>query len=175
MDVSDEEEVATVLNRLHKVNLHGAANSDEWRQLIDEYFLSSAEAENEDSDDSMDSDIESADNPPTALPLEDTEDRALVFDAAGDVLQTIEGDYVSEDHAQELQKAQNFKCNCKMNDGQPCYMAFSPENITQRRDLMLELTTGKCWPFIFGYAIICVIQVADCFSRSCVKDVYIME
>jgi hypothetical protein len=38
------------------------------------------------------------------------------------------------DAGQEIKKARKFRCTCKSNEGKPCNLLFTPEEMVKRRD-----------------------------------------
>ena len=70
-----------------------------------------------------------------ANPLEEVteEDHPLMVDPSITMLQLVEGKYVS-DAGQEIKKARKFRCTCKSNEGKPCNLLFTPEEMVKRRD-----------------------------------------
>ncbi|KAF3854303.1 hypothetical protein F7725_022358 [Dissostichus mawsoni] len=91
------------------------------------------------------SDSPDTDSSPQTTDAEDeedtTEDGPLVSDPVTETLQTAAGYYVSEDSANETEKA--CACSCTFNNGVPCDTRFTPEEMVKTRDQMNEMTSGK--------------------------------
>ncbi|KAF3837845.1 hypothetical protein F7725_009613 [Dissostichus mawsoni] len=80
-----------------------------------------------------------------------TEDGPLVSDPVAETLQTAAGYYVSEDSANETEKARAYRCSCTFNNGVPCYTRFTPEEMVKTRDQMNEMTSDKLTAIIRFY------------------------
>ncbi|KAI9532047.1 hypothetical protein NQZ68_035384 [Dissostichus eleginoides] len=103
---SREEEIARLLN---SNIVRGTASDEQWVQLITDYFLTALVEVAPLSGSDSESDSPDTDSSPQTTDAEDeedtTEDGPLVSDPVAETLQTAAGYYVSEDSANETEKA----------------------------------------------------------------------
>ena len=64
-------------------------------------------------------------------------------DEAQSVLNQVQGEFVSEDSADDLDKAKRFTCSCKLYDGTPCYKRYTPGELVRRRMQVHGITPGR--------------------------------
>ena len=137
---SREEQIARLLN---SNIVRGTASDEQWLQLITDYFLTVPVEVAPLSGPDSESDTDSSPQTTGAEEDEDTtEERPLLNDPVAETLQSV-WHYVSEDSAQEIERAHDYRCSCTFNDGVPCYTRYTPEEMVKRRDQMNEMTNGK--------------------------------
>ncbi|KAL3045312.1 hypothetical protein OYC64_013556 [Pagothenia borchgrevinki] len=137
---SREEKIARLLN---SNIVRGTASDEQWVQLITDYFLTAPVEVAPLSGSDSESDTDSSPQTTGAEEDEDTtEERPLLNDPVAEILQSVRH-YVSEDSAQEIERARDYRCSCKCNDGVPCYTRYTPEEMVKRRDQMNEMTNGE--------------------------------
>ena len=78
------------------------------------------------------------------------QDELIVHDEVRAIMEEVGHEFVNCDIDEELEKATQYKCDCQLVDGGPCYKSFSLQEIVHRRSQMHKLTPCKCF-FIFVY------------------------
>ncbi|KAK5925551.1 hypothetical protein CgunFtcFv8_018066 [Champsocephalus gunnari] len=140
---SREEQIARLLN---SNIVRGTASDEQWVQLITDYFLTAPVEVAPLSGSDSESDSPDTDSSPQTTDAEEdedtTEERPLLSDPVAETLQSVRH-YVSENSAQEIERARDYKCSCTFNDGVPCYTRYTPEEMVKRRDQINEMTNGK--------------------------------
>ena len=136
MSLSKEQAIADHLRNVRASNVQSAATEAQWASLFTEYFANDGSASDSDTDSNTGSDTDIDRDMSGATEEGGSDSGGDIVDEAAVVMGTV--NVVDDDGAAELLKVQAYT---QLNDGQPCFTAFSAECVVMLRMNMSSMSS----------------------------------